>query len=157
MKCRDRHLFLEDTSKGKGHSPPNLQQRYSLVSCQQTHKFGLWLAKTHCYEPTVSLIFYVKHCRVMVIRRGDVTFIAWVFAGFEMNCLITSTGDVLICHLRFTTMCSGKPQINLGICRPDTRELSLLQFGRCNFLSDPCLFVCIFKEKVPIETFHISS
>ena len=25
----------------------------------------------------------------MLIRRGDVTDIAWVFAGLEMNCLIT--------------------------------------------------------------------
>ena len=37
----------------------------------------------------VESIFYMKHCRVMVIRRDDVTVIAWVFARMEMNCLIT--------------------------------------------------------------------
>ena len=38
---------------------------------------------------TVSIIFYLKHCRVKVIRRGDVTGIGWVFAQLEMNYLIT--------------------------------------------------------------------
>ena len=44
-------------------------------------QIGLWLAKTGC-DVVESIIFYVKHCRVMVIRRGDVTDIAWVFVGF---------------------------------------------------------------------------
>ena len=34
------------------------------------------------------LFFNVKRCLVLVIRRGDVTDIAWVFAGLEMKCLI---------------------------------------------------------------------
>ena len=36
-------------------------------------------------------------------------------------------------------------------------EIYLPPIRRCNVLSDPCLFGCIFYEKVPIETFHISS
>ena len=31
-----------------------------------------------------SFFLYVKCCSVMVIRSGDVTDIAWVFAGLEM-------------------------------------------------------------------------
>ena len=31
-----------------------------------------------------SFFLYVKCCLVMVIRSGDVTDIAWVFAGLEM-------------------------------------------------------------------------
>ena len=50
-------------------------------------KFGLCLAKTFSCDVVVSIIFYVKHCRVMVIRRGDITDIAWVFARLEMNAL----------------------------------------------------------------------
>ena len=33
----------------------------------------------------------------------------------------------------------------------------LPQIRKCHFLSDPCVFGYIFKEKVPIETFYISS
>ena len=31
-----------------------------------------------------------------------------------------------------------------GFVAQDTFELYMLQFGRCNFLSDPCVFGCIF-------------
>ena len=70
--------------------------------------------------------------------------------------------DNVTTMLQLNVLASHKP--NLDILRPGNRELSLPKFGGgggggggCNFLSDPCLFGCIFKEKVPIKTFHISS
>ena len=80
-----------------------------------------------------------------MIRRRDVTDIAWVFARLKMKCLITNQrGAALNVSVKsqLSVLVSHKP--NLGICSPGTRELSLPQLGRCNFLSDPCLFRCIF-------------
>ena len=40
-----------------------------------------------CDMAELILLFYVKRYLVMVIRSGDVTDIAWVFAGLDMKCL----------------------------------------------------------------------
>ena len=50
-----------------------------------------------------------------------------------------------------------KPQYQFGAVAHGALELYLPQIRKCHFWSDLCLFVCIFEEKVPIETFHISS
>ena len=58
-----------------------------------------------------------------MIRRGDVTDIAWVFAWLEMNCLITlSQEEELIVCLHYT---------QLGVfCKPQTIWISVaLELG----------------------------
>ena len=59
-------------------------------------KFGVLLAKTLSYDSSVKLCFYLKHCRVMVIRRGDVTDIVRVFARLEMKCLTTNQRETAL-------------------------------------------------------------
>ena len=64
---------------------------------------------------------------------------------------------LIICHPHITAKWFGEPQKNWESVDLALGELSLPQFGGSNFLSDPCFFGCTFKEKLPIETFHISS
>ena len=109
MKLLYRHLFLEGTSKKARVTKKNCtsQSVARIIPRRlgvQMPKFGLWLAKTLSYEVTVSIIFYLKHCQVMVIRRLDITDIAWLFALLEMKCLITNQREtVLIICLRHIT------------------------------------------------------
>ena len=50
-----------------------------------------------------------------MIKRVDVTDIAWVFARKEMLPYNLSTQDVLIlCHHNVATNCFGKPQTKFG-------------------------------------------
>ena len=91
----------------KLHLPNCGKDNYLLPDLQMT-KFGLCLGKTFSCDVVVSIIFYAKHCRVMVIRRGDITDIAWVFARLEMNCLITSGDVLIICHYHVIAKCFGK-------------------------------------------------
>ena len=114
-----RHLFLEDTPKARVTqkiAPPNCVKKNYLLPGLQMPKFSLWLVKTLSCDVSVSIIFYVKHCQVMVIRRGDVTDIAWDFVRLEMNCLITyQTGDMLIIsHHHIITNFFDKPQTKSG-------------------------------------------
>ena len=46
---------------------------------------------------------------------------------------------------------------SLGSVAQGTLELVSWEIRKCHFLSDPCVFGYIFYEKVPIETFYISS
>ena len=120
VKYLYRHVFLEDTSKKarvtKKMHPPNFFKYNSQVSCLEMPKFGLWLAKTLSCDKTEKIIFYLKHCQVMVIRRRDITDIAWVFARLKMKCLISNERETaLIICLRFiTAKCFGKPQTKFG-------------------------------------------
>ena len=47
-----------------------------------------------------------------MIRGGDVTDIAWVFAWLERNCLITNQREtaLIICHHHIIAKWFGKPQ-----------------------------------------------
>ncbi len=54
----------------------------------QMSKFVWVLTKHLTMMLLYQLCFYVKHDRVMVIKRGDVTDIACVFAWLDINCLI---------------------------------------------------------------------
>ena len=100
MKCLYRHRFLEGTSKKartiqKFVPPQTVARIISRCLSLQMPKFGVWLVKTLSCNVDLSIIFYLKHCRVMVIRRGDVTDIAWDFAQLEMNCLITYQWEIV--------------------------------------------------------------
>ena len=92
----------------------------------------------------------------MVIRRGGVTDIAWVFAGLEMKCLITNqhvTG--LLAPSYHSLVFRQATKQNLGSVAQGTLELYVLQFGRCNFWSDPCLFGCILRKSAYRDISHI--
>ena len=50
---------------------------------------------------------------LMVIRRGDISDIGWVFVGLEMNCLIILSPGRSVDYvppLHHTTRCFDKPQ-----------------------------------------------
>ena len=47
--------------------------------------------------------------------------------------------------------------ISLGSVAQGAWKLEHLSMGRGHFFNDPCVFGYIFQEKVPIETFYISS
>ena len=85
------HLFLEDTSKKvwvtQKIAPPKLWQGLFQGA------FGLQTLRFCGLRFDGFIFFYVKHCRVMVIRRRDVTDIAWIFAPLEMKCLLTHQLD----------------------------------------------------------------
>ena len=81
-----------------------------------------------------------------MIRRGVVTDIPWFLAGLEIKCLISiqhftgcNYGSV-ISLLRVLASHTG----NLGSVAQGAWELEDLPFGRCHFLSDPCVFGYIF-------------
>ena len=80
----------------------------------------------------------------MVIRRGDVTDIAWVFARLEMKCFITNQYFTAAASVLSQLSVLGSHKQIWGSVNQGALELSVLQFGRCNFWSDPCIFVCIF-------------
>ena len=93
VKYLYRHICLEDISKKARITQNNCTSQTVarlIPQCLglQLPIFGLGLAK-HSRNLTVSIIFYEKHCRVMVIRRCDVTDITWVFARLEMKCQST--------------------------------------------------------------------
>ena len=46
---------------------------------------------------------------------------------------------------------------SLGSVAQGALELESWEIRKCHFLSDACVFGYIFYEKVPIETFYISS
>ena len=86
-----------------------------------------------------------------------------MFRGFwrrlEIKCLISiqhftrcNYGSV-ISQFRVLASHTG----SLGSVAQGAWKLDILPFGWCHFLSDPCMFGYIFYEKVPIETFYISS
>ena len=67
-----------------------------------------------------------------MIRRHDVTDIAWIFAWLEIKCLITNQRETALIIImsralsQLSVLASHKP--NLGVSGQDTRELSLQQF-----------------------------
>ena len=87
VKCLYRRLILEDTSK-----KARVTQILHLPNCGKNNfkapwstdaQIGLWLAKQWCGGVNY---FLGEALWIMMIRRGEVTDIAWVFARLEMNC-----------------------------------------------------------------------
>ena len=95
---------------------------------------------------------YLKHCKVMVIRRGDVTDIAWVFVGLEMNCLISLSPGRSVDYvppLHHTTRCFDKPQTpvlftHIWASVVLANVIMFVKVWEVQYLSDPCLFGYIF-------------
>ena len=50
----------------------------------------------------------------MVIRRGDVTDIAWGFALLEMNCDLSTEDVLMVCHHHAAMTYFDKPQTKSG-------------------------------------------
>ena len=81
-----------------------------------------------------------------MIRRGWVTDVPWILAGFEIKCLIT------IQHFTFVIMaesyhslgCSASHTGNLGSVAQGALELQHWKIRKCHFLSDPCVIGSIF-------------
>ena len=89
VKCLYRHLLLEDTSKPKKIALPNLWLGL-LIGAVSYHPKFLWLPTSLSCDLTEKKYFYREAFQVMVIRRGDVTDISWVFAWVEIKCLISN-------------------------------------------------------------------
>ena len=114
VKCLYRHLFLEDTSK-----KAMVTQTQTVARIIPRH-LGLQMPRLVCGLPKLwcgSVNYHLSEAlRVMVIRRGDITDIAWVFVWLEMNCLITYQRKkvLILCHHYIITKCFDKPQTKSG-------------------------------------------
>ena len=152
VKCL-RHLFLRRyIQKGKGHSKyctPLLRQIIpkclvyrcpNLVCGLPKHLAVIWWVT--CLSTHLLLIsskaLHFQPCNVHKI------FVSVTSSNHHNSAMLqVIKKNNWNCHI--TAKCFGKPhKPNLGICRPGSWELSLPLFGGCNFLSDPCLFGCIF-------------
>ena len=76
-----------------------------------------------------------KNLQVMLIRRGESQRYCVDFSRLEIKCLELMNNR---CVDKYVTVISQlsvfvSHKLNLGICRPGTWELSLPQFGSCNF------------------------
>ena len=143
MRCLYRHLFLEDNPKRQGSLKklhlPNCGKGYCKTPWSTDSSFCGLLKHVSCFDG--FNYFYLKHCRVMVIRRGDVTGIAWVFARLVKWLITNQHFTALLIWLRhITTTCFSKPPTNLG----SVVQGALESVWEVQFLSDPCVFGCIF-------------
>ena len=150
VKCLYRHLFLEDTSE---HA--RVTQKLHYPNCNTYNSKVLWAT-----DPKF-VCGLLKH-PVVIIKTEPYLQCGEVLIRYETLyfpprqnqrniCDITTSNHHLsnasrkkIFFNRHTTAKRlGKPQ-NLAFVAQGTLELYVLQFGRGNFLSDPCVFGCIF-------------